>query len=95
MAKSEIYGIYDEASECFVQFLPSLNEKIARMTLEKMYKEKRLSVPLLYDYPEQFKVYKLGTFDDNAGLFENVPQHILLVDFGSLSLCSSGANNPS
>lgn len=86
MAVNEIYAIYDEASEAFVQFLPSLNDKIARMTFEKMYKEKRLNVPLLYDYPNLFKVYKLGTFDDNAGLFENVPQHVMLLDFGSLSM---------
>lgn len=81
---NEIYGVYDEASEAFVQYLPCLNEKVARMTFEKMFKEKRLNIPLLFDYPNQFKVYKLGTFDDNTGLFENTPQHILLLDFGSL-----------
>jgi len=85
MAVNEIYGIYDEASEAFVQFLPAINEKIARMTLEKMFNEKRLNVPLLYDYPNLFTVYLLGTFDDNKGLFENVPQHVHLLNFGSLS----------
>lgn len=85
MAVNEIYGIYDEASEAFVQFLPSLNERIARMTIEKLYKEKRLNIPMIYDYPNLFKVYKLGTFDDNAGIFENVPQHIMLLDVGSIS----------
>lgn len=89
--KQEIYGIYDEASEAFVQFLPSINEKIARMTFEKMFKERRLNVPLLQDYPNLFKVLKLGTFDDNTGLFENVPQQSLLLDFGTLSssLCET------
>ena len=81
---NEIYAIYDEASEAFVQFIPAVNDKIARMSLEKMFKEKRLNVPLIYDYPNLFKAYKLGTFDDNKGLFENVPQHVLLLDFGSL-----------
>lgn len=85
MAVNEIYGIYDEASESFVQFMPALNEKIARMTIEKLFKEKRLNIPMIYDYPNMFKVYKLGTFDDNAGLFENVSQHILLLDIGSIS----------
>lgn len=84
MAITKIYGIYDEASEAFVQFLPAMNEKLARMTFEKMFKDKRLNVPLLYDYPNLFKVYELGTFDDNKGLFENVPQHVMLLDFGSL-----------
>lgn len=89
MAISKIYGIYDEASEAFVQFLPALNEKLARMTFEKMFKDKRLNVPLLYDYPNLFKVYELGSFDDNKGLFENVPQHIMLLDFGSLVACEA------
>lgn len=85
MAINEIYAVYDEASEAFVQFMPALNDKLARMTFEKMFKEKRLNIPLMYDYPNLFKVYKLGTFDDNRGLFENVPQHVLLLDFGSLT----------
>lgn len=84
MAINEIYAVYDEASEAFVQFLPALNEKIARMTFEKMFKEKRLNIPLLYDYPNLFKVYQLGTFDDNKGIFDNVPQQRLLLDFGAL-----------
>lgn len=86
MAKNEIYAVYDEATEAFVQFMPSLNEKVARMTFEKLFKEKRLNIPLLFDYPNQFKVYKIGSFDDNTGIFENVPQHVLLLDFGSLSM---------
>lgn len=84
MSVNKIYGIYDEASEAFVQFIPALNEKIARMTFEKMFKEKRFNIPLLYDYPNLFKAYELGTFDDNKGLFENLPQHVMLLDFGSL-----------
>lgn len=84
MSVSKIYGIYDEASEAFVQFLPALNEKLARMSIESLFKAKRLNVPMLYDYPNLFKVYELGTFDDNTGIFENVPQHVMLLDFGSL-----------
>lgn len=85
MAKNEIYAVYDEASEAFVQFMPAINEKIARMTFEKLFKERRLNVPMIQDYPNCFKVYQLGTFDDNSGLFENLPQHKLLLDFSSLS----------
>ena len=81
---TQIYAIYDEASEAFVQFIPCLNEQVAKMTFTKMFKDKRLNVPMLYDYPNTFKAYQLGTFDDNAGLFENLPQHKLLLDFGSL-----------
>lgn len=84
MAKSEIYGIYDEATEAYVQFIPCLNEKIARMTIEKMFKDKRLNIPMIYDYPNNFKVTKLATFDDNSGLFENTTQPILLLEIGSL-----------
>lgn len=84
MAINEIYAIYDEATEAFVQFMPSINEKVARMTFEKLFKEKRLNVPLLYEYPNNFKVYHLGSFDDNKGLFENLEHHVMLLDFSSL-----------
>lgn len=84
MPKSEIYSIYDEATEAFIQFIPAVNEKLAKMTLTKLFKEKRLSVPMIYDYPNNFKAYLLGTFDDNTGLFENVTQQKMLLDFGSI-----------
>lgn len=83
MAKNEIYGIYDDSTEAFVQFLPSLNEKTAHMAFEKLFKEKRLNVPMIYDYPNIFSVYKIGIFDDNSGIFDNVP-HALLLNFGSI-----------
>lgn len=86
MAVNKIYGIYDEATECFVQFLPCINEKIARMTLEKMYKEKRLNIPLLYDFPNTYKAVELGTFDDVKGLFTNSENQPLLLEFASLDI---------
>lgn len=84
MAVSEIYAIYDDASEAFVQFIPAINEHLARRAFESMFKNKLLKVPMLYDYPNSFKVYQLGTFDDNLGVFENLSQHKFLLDFGSL-----------
>lgn len=89
MAINEIYAIYDEATEAFVQFMPSINEKVARMTFEKLFKEKRLNVPLLYEYPNNFKVYHLGSFDDNKGIFTNLDHHVLLLDFSSLLVDTS------
>lgn len=84
MAINEIYAIYDDATEAFVQFMPAINEKVARMTFEKLFKEKRLNVPLLYEYPNNFKVLHLGLFNDNTGVFENSSHQDLLLDFGSL-----------
>lgn len=81
---SEIYAIFDEASEAFVQFIPCVNEMLARRTFESMFKNKLLKVPMIYDYPESFKVYKLASFDDNLGVFENTSHHEFLLDFGSL-----------
>lgn len=83
---NEVYSIYDEASECFTQFMCCQNEKVADMTFRKLYKDKRISVPMLYDYPNQFKVLKIGTFDDNTGLFENISPNKLLLDFGSIEV---------
>lgn len=84
MAINEIYGIYDDASECFVQFTPCLNEKCARLQLTQLFKYKKLSIPLLYDYPNLYSVYKLGTFDDNTGIFTNDEHHSLVFNFGSI-----------
>ena len=81
---NEVYAIYDDASECFVQFINCQNEKIARMTFEKLFKEKRLQIPMLYDYPNTYTVYKVATFDDNKGLFENISPQLNLLNFGSL-----------
>lgn len=90
MSISQIYAIYDEASEAFVQFLPCANEKLARMTIETLFNNHRINLPMIYDYPNNFSVYCLGSFDDNTGLFENLPQHTLLLNLGSI--CS---NHPS
>lgn len=81
---NEIYGVYDQALEAFVQFVPCTNERSAKMTFEKMFKEKRLNIPMLYDYPNTYDVYLIATFNDNSGLFENVTPHKLLFNFGSL-----------
>lgn len=82
--KNKIYGIYDQAAECYVQFLPCQNEAVARMTFEKLYKDRRLNVPMLYDYPNLYDVRLLAVFDDNNGRFENVEMQDMLLNFGSL-----------
>lgn len=80
---NEIYGVYDDATEAFVQFVPCLNERVAQMTFTKLFNEKRLNIPMVYDYPNTFTVYKIATFDDNKGLFENLEHHQMLLNFGS------------
>lgn len=82
---SEVYSIYDEASESFVLQLFGINAKTMRMQLEQMFKQKRLNVPMLQEYPNNFAVYCIGTFDDNKGLFENKQQHELLVRFSEFT----------
>lgn len=95
MSVNEIYAVYDDASQSFVQFLPCLNENVAMMTFSKMFKEKRLTIPLLYDYPNCFKVLKLGTFDDNTGLFTNLEHQNTLLEFSSLLKPNDSINSPS
>ena len=81
---NEVYAIYDDASECFVQFFNCQNEKIARMTFEKLFKEKRLNIPMIFDYPNTFSVHLIATFDDKTGLYENISPQKLIFNFGSL-----------
>lgn len=82
---NNIYAVYDEASKAFVQFVPCQNDRLAEMTMTKLFKEKRLNIPMIYDYPNCFKLYLLGTFDDNKGLFENSAQQEFIMDFASLA----------
>lgn len=81
----DVYGVYDEATEVFVQFIPCQNEKVARMTFETLFKQKRLNIPMIYDYPNNFKIYRLATYDDVKGLFTNLDHHEMLLDVSSLS----------
>lgn len=81
---NQVYAIYDDASECYVQFINCQNEKIARMTFEKLFKERRLQIPMLYDYPNTYSAHLIATFDDSTGLFENISPNKLLLNFGSL-----------
>lgn len=87
---NEVYAIRDDASECFLQFFCFNNEKLADMTIRKLFKERKLNIPLLYDYPNTYRVFKIATYDDNSGLFENVAQKLLL-DFGSIVPSETGA----
>lgn len=82
--ETEIYAIYDEASEAFVQFTSVINPSVAKMTFTKMFKDRRINIPMIYDYPSCYKVYKIGTFNDSTGLFKNAPQHEMLLSFASL-----------
>ena len=81
---NEVYAIYDDASECFVQFFNCQNEKIARMTFEKLFKEKRLNIPMIFDYPNTYSVHLIAIFDDKTGLYENISPQKLIFNFGSL-----------
>ena len=84
--KTGVYAIYDEASEAFLQYTSLQNDKMAEMTFTKLFKDKRINIPMIYDYPNVYKVYKLATFDDNTGIFENLPQHIFVLDFGAIEV---------
>lgn len=81
---SEVYGIYDLAAECFIQTLPCQNDAVARMTFTKLFKDKRLNIPMIYDYPNLYQVSKIAKFDDNKGLFENYDNPELFLNFGSI-----------
>lgn len=84
MSKYEIYGIYDEATQAYVQSLPCINEKVAQMTFETLFKQRRFNIPMIYDYPNLFSAYKLAIFDDNKGTYENLSQPELFMTFGSI-----------
>lgn len=82
--KVGIYAIYDNASGAFVFEFRGLNDRKVELDTTSAFKNQTLPIKTIYEYPSEYSLYKIADYDDNTGLYENVPQHILVLNFGSL-----------
>ncbi len=82
--KVGIYAIYDNASQAFVFEFRGLNDRKVELDTASAFKNQTLPIKSVYEYPSEYSLYKIADYDDNKGIFVNVPQHILVFNFGSL-----------
>lgn len=69
------FSIYDEKAKTFSKpfFMPSMG--LALRALNDIVDDPQTS---LAKYPQDFKLYNLGSFDDNKGEFIGVPQPVFI-----------------
>nr|QJB20931.1 MAG: nonstructural protein [Microvirus sp.] len=79
----EIYAIHDIASESYSQPFYAYNDAIATRTVGNAVKQPGTS---FHDNPEDFRLYHIGSYDDNLGLIQPTNQRfvIRLSDLASL-----------
>jgi len=67
--KQQMFAIYDEKAECYKPpfYLPTVGLAIRSFTDLCNTPETTINM-----YPSDFKLYKLGTFDDNTGLIDQL-----------------------
>lgn len=77
----EMFGIYDQSVQRYIQVVPYENEEVARMNLKSAFLQGLLKVANLAEYPEKFDVYLVANFNDKDGTYENC-QRRLVFNFG-------------
>lgn len=83
--KTNVYSIYDSARELFIIQLYADNDKVVEMNVTEQFKSGALKqIQNLYSYPNNFRLVKIGTFDNNLGVFENEKIQKDVLNFGDL-----------
>ena len=67
--KLEVYSVFDEKAECFGTPFFTNNDSLARRMFNDLANDPNST---LYRHPEDFKLYHIGTFDNETS--ELVPQ---------------------
>lgn len=76
MPLQRIYSVYDEKAEEFSPPFYAANDRIAQRIVVESSKG---NGSMLGAYPEDFKLYGLGTFDTNSGDIAVEPKPRLLI----------------
>ena len=65
----EYYGIYDRVAKCYAWVGESKNNETFARMCEVMAKDK---TTFIGQSPQDYTGYKLATFEDETGMFQNV-----------------------
>lgn len=82
--KKQVYSVYDLKSEFYGPPVLFHNDEDARRGFASVYS--RSDSPMV-KYPQDYRVFRLGTFDDNAGVLE-MPESglpVFIAEFASLN----------
>lgn len=72
--KTNIYSVYDKKAECFSQPFNMVNDAVAMRVIKNCVRDKT------HNYgqnPEDYALYKIGTFDDVVGELEQEQSKIM------------------
>jgi len=65
MAKAHLYSLFDQGARFFGAPMMAQNESMLRRGLEALLQDNQ-RLPI-FEYPEEFVVYKIGEFDQETG----------------------------
>lgn len=65
MAKNHLYSLFDQGARFFGAPMMTQNESMLRRGLEALLQDNQ-RLPI-FEYPEEFIVYKIGEFDPETG----------------------------
>lgn len=73
--KKQLYSIYDEKSEFYQPPITFLNDEDAKRGLATVFNNPD---SMLAKFPNDYKLYHIGTLDDNAGKIEpQIPARLI------------------
>lgn len=87
--KNKIYSIYDEKAEVFNTPFFSQNDNIAIRSFQDLANDPQSTI---YRHPEDYKLYELGVFEDDAGKVIPVDQPRFIIN-AQLNLKLLGDND--
>lgn len=89
MTKLNVYVLYDATTETYVAQFLNTHDKLMKRECENLYEQAKnfhKQNPIspqgsLYRYADQYCVYKVATFDDQTGIYEQSDVKIPVCDF--------------
>ncbi|AXL14623.1 nonstructural protein [Microviridae sp.] len=88
--KLNMYVIYDAKAEVYNKPFYLLNDDVARRSAEQLMQDGNTDIAR---HPEDFTMFKLGTFDDTACMFDFLDSRIPVINFIELKKFQSTSND--
>lgn len=73
-----VYAVYDDKAKCFGNPFYCQTDGVARRLIADQTTEDKSRPSLIRDHPEDFSLYRVGTFDTDSGHVKSEPQPVFL-----------------
>nr|AVQ10197.1 DNA binding protein VP4 [Gokushovirinae environmental samples] len=81
--KMHMFAVQDVQAQAFMQPMFCQSQGVAiRMIADEVNRPAQDNV--LYQHPEDFRLFSLGSWDNESGAFDLAPQPVLVVDASAL-----------